>query len=162
MNLTVAAIISGFLIVLGTVGSIVPIVPGIPAALIGLIIYGFATHFVAVTVLGLMIFSALTLLTIVLDVFGPGLAAKGYKSSRTGAWGAILGGIFGIFILGPIGVLVGPFLGGFLGELLASGNHERSLKTAWAAFVGQMIGWAFKLSVGIAMFIYLMISIFKA
>jgi hypothetical protein len=155
------AIISGVLILIGTLGALIPVVPGIPLALAGLVLYALVTHFAHATILGVIVFSILTALTVVVDVFGPGLGAKGYKSSPAGIWGAVLGGVFGIFIFGPLGVLVGPFIGGFLGELMVAGDHEKALKIAWGAFVGQMIGWAFKLSVGLAMLIYLVIAIIK-
>lgn len=154
-------LISLIIIIIGTVGALIPLIPGIPIALLGLIIYALVTGFSHVSFLGIVVFSILTALTVVVDIFGPALGAKKYQSSPAGTWGAILGAVFGISILGPIGVLIGPFLGAFCGEWLSVGSEEQALKTAWGAFLGQMLGWAFKVSVGVAMILYLILSLFK-
>lgn len=153
------AIICGFVILLGTAGALLPILPGIPIALAAIWFYGFYTNFQTVSIFGAAIFSFLTLLTILLDVFAPALGAKGYKSSKWGVIGAILGGIFGIFIMGPIGALAGPLVGGFVGELLHAANAQQAMRAAMGAFIGMLIGSVFKLVVGISMFVYFVIAV---
>src|SRR3990167_9554982 len=103
-------ILSGFLIFIGMAGTILPFLPGPPVSLAGLILFGFVTNFEKVGVTAIAVFSALTLLTILFDIFGPALATKGYKSTGYGATGALLGAIFGVVFLGPIGAFLGPFL----------------------------------------------------
>jgi uncharacterized protein YqgC (DUF456 family) len=119
--------------------------------------FGFYTHFQSVSIWGAVIFSVLTLLTILLDVFAPALGARGYKSSKWGGTGAIVGGLLGIFIMGPIGAIVGPFVGGFIGEYMHAANAHHALRVAWGSFVGMIIGSLFKLIVGISMFIYFVV-----
>ncbi|OGE81000.1 MAG: hypothetical protein A3E98_03785 [Candidatus Doudnabacteria bacterium RIFCSPHIGHO2_12_FULL_48_11] len=156
------AIISGILILIGLAGTILPFLPGPPVALAGLIILGIATHFEKVGAVAISVFSALTLLTILFDIFGPALAAKGYKSTGYGVMGALLGAIFGVILLGPLGAFLGPFLGAFLGEILApKAELHTALRTAWAAFVGIIIGTLFKLAVTLSMAAYFVISLFK-
>lgn len=155
------AIICSVVILLGTVGAVLPILPGIPVALAALWFFGFFTHFQSVSVLGAVVFSVLTLLTILLDVFAPALGARGYKSSRWGVIGAIVGGIAGIFVLGPLGALVGPFVGGFVGEYMHATNTEHALRVAWGAFIGMMIGSFFKLAVGLTMFVYFLVAVIR-
>lgn len=152
-------IISGLLILAGIAGAIIPLLPGPPLALAGLIVYGLFTDFQNVSGIAIIIFTVLTILTIIVDVFAPALGAKGYKSTKYGTWGVLLGAIFGLFLFGPLGAFAGPFIGGFIGEYLAMPNTERALKTTWGVFVGVLIGASFKFMVSIAMAVYFVVSL---
>lgn len=155
MNLILWGIISGLLILLGIAGTVLPFLPGVPIALAGLVLYGYVTGWHGVSVTAIIVFSALTLLTFLLDVFAPALGARGYKSTTYGVVGAIFGAIIGVMTLGPIGAFVGPFVGALLGELLVSrSTADQALKSAWGAFVGFLVGTLFKLAVTLAMLAY--------
>ncbi len=158
MNNFLLISISGLLIVLGTVGSVLPFLPGLPVALAGLILFAWFSKAVSIWVL--VVFGILTLLTIVLDILAPAIAAKGRKASAMGITGALLGGIFGIF-LGPIGIILGPFLGAFIGEIMNRANAEHALKIAIASVFGLIIGSLFKLIVGVSMFIYFVVAVVR-
>jgi uncharacterized protein YqgC (DUF456 family) len=159
MDQTLLGFISGILIIAGTIGAVLPFMPGIPLALAGLWLYAILTHFEQVSLFGAIIFSLLTGATILVDVFAPVLGARGNRSSRFGTLGAMIGAVFGIFILGPIGAIAGPFIGAFIGEYLKSANTEQALKTAWGAFIGFLVGSVFKVIVGLSMFIYFLIAV---
>lgn len=156
------ATISGFLILLGLAGAALPFLPGPPLSLAGLVLYGFATDFEKVGVTAIIVFSSLTLLTILLDVFGPALTAKSYKSTGYGVAGALLGAVFGVLVLGPLGAFVGPFVGAFAGEMLAPKVRvETAFRAAWGAFVGLLVGTIFKFVVTLAMAGYFVFSLFR-
>lgn len=156
------ATISGFLILIGLAGTVLPFLPGPPVSLAGLVLYGFATDFEKVGVTAILVFSSLTLLTILFDVFGPALTAKGYKSTGYGVAGALLGAVFGVVVLGPLGAFVGPFLGAFIGEILApKAQIETAIRSAWGAFVGLLLGTIFKFIVTLAMAVYFAVSLFR-
>ena len=162
MSLVILTIISGIIIFLGLAGTLLPFLPGPQLSLLGLIIYGWFTGFEYVSVLWIVIFAILTLLTMLFDIFGPALGAKKQQASRQGVWGSVLGGLFGIFVLGPIGVLAGPFIGGFIWEFYASQNHGQALRAAWGAFVAMLIGTMFKFAVSLGMTGYFILAIIKS
>ncbi len=153
-------IISGLLLLTGLLGAILPLLPGPPLSLAGLVLYGLATHFTRISVTAVIIFSVLTALTLLLDILAPALGAKGYKASRGGTWGAILGAVFGLLVLGPAGIIFGPLLGAFLGEYLAVRNSEQALGAAWGAFLGFLLGTAVRLGVSVAMAGYFVYALF--
>lgn len=161
MNEALIAVISGLIILGGLVGTVLPLLPGVPFSLAGLILYAWFTNFQNVTVLGVIIFSILTAITILLDFFAPAMGAKSYKASKAGSIGSLLGAFFGIFFLGPIGIFLGPLIGGFLGEYLANPDKQHAMRAAWGAFVGMMIGTLFKLIVTISMFGYFLYIVIK-
>ncbi len=156
----IIAVISGLLIITGGIGSILPILPGVPLAYGGLLLYGWFTHFEKITPLALIIFGLLTIITFVIDFVAPAMGAKGYKASRYGIMGSMIGGFLGIFVMGPVGIILGPFIGGFIGELVSVNNFESASKTAWGSFVGLMIGSLFKLAVIAGMLIYFVYALF--
>ncbi len=159
MNNVFLVLITGLLIIIGTLGSVLPFLPGLPIALLGLGIFAWFSK--VVSIWGLVVFSILILFTIVVDVFAPAIAARGRKASRLGILGALVGGILGIFLLGPIGILLGPFLGAFIGEIMSAANTEHALRVAVASMFGLFIGSAFKLIVGLSMFIYFIVATFR-
>ncbi len=159
MSDTLWVLISGFLIVLGTIGSVLPFLPGLPVALAGLLLFALVTK--SISIWGLIVFSILTLVTIIIDVLAPAIAAKGKKSSKLGVAGALIGGVVGIFVLGPIGILLGPFVGAFIGELMNNASHQHALSVAIASLFGLVISSAFKLIVGVSMFIYFIVEVIR-
>lgn len=147
-------VVSGFLILAGTLGSVLPFLPGLPVAWAGLFIYSWTVNFPTNLILALAIFGFLIILTVVVDLVAPALAAKGHKASKLAVFGAILGAVVGIMTLGPIGILLGPFLGAFVGELVSARNSEQAFRVAIASLFGLVISSVFKLFIGSAIFIY--------
>jgi uncharacterized protein len=147
-------IVAFLLIMLGFIGSILPILPGPPLAFGGLWLFAWQTDYERITSTALVIFGALTLLTFVVDLLAPALGARGYKSSRYGVIGSFIGAFVGIFVLGPLGVIIGPLAGAFIGEMVYARNFENALMVAWGSFVGFLIGSFFKLVVVFSMLVY--------
>ncbi len=114
----------------------------------------------------LVILGLLVALNVLFDIFGPALATRGYKSSPQAAWGAVVGGVLGIFLLGPflgpVGIFLGPFIGAFIGEYLAVFDKEKALKAARAALVGIIAGTIFQTSVSIAILAYFLVAVFRS
>jgi len=56
----------------------------------------------------------------------------------------------------PFGIILGPFIGAFAGELLKDRkDSKKAFKSAWATFIGFMFGTGIKLiSVGVMIWIY--------
>lgn len=160
MNHILVSLVSAFLIILGGIGSVLPILPGPPLSYGGLLLYAWYTDFEKIPPTALVIFGVLTLLTFIVDLFAPALGAKGYKASRYGVLGSMIGAFAGIFVLGPLGIIIGPFIGGFIGEMIHAQNMENATKVAWGSFVGFVIGSLFKMAVIVSMFVYFVYALF--
>jgi uncharacterized protein YqgC (DUF456 family) len=154
------ALSSGFLIILGGLGAVLPIIPGPPLSFGGLWLYAWFTEYEKITPTVLIIFGILTALTFVTDIIAPALGARGYKASKYGVWGSMLGAFAGIFVLGPLGIIIGPFVGGFIGEMINARNLDNAVNVAWGSFIGFIIGSLFKLAVIIGMLVYFVYSLF--
>ena len=74
----------------------------------------------------------------------PAFGAKKFNCSKWGVFGCIVGTLIGIFFA-PWGILVGPFTGAVVGELIAGKKFSSSLKGGFGALLGFIFGVALKL-----------------
>ena len=118
-----------FFIILGIIGAFLPIVPGPPAGWLGLLLLQLTNdiptdwNFLWIT---LAIAIAVTLLDFVIPILG----AKSLGGSKKGIWGATIGLFVGLFF-GPLGLLFGPFIGAFSGELMREGRTVMFKSVGW-------------------------------
>ena len=154
--------LSGFFILLGIAGSFLPVIPGPLTAWLGL----FILNYVSITSLSvqfLIISFSIALFIFLLDLFIPVLWARRFGGGKGSTFGASIGLIIGILFLGPFGILIGPFLGAFFGELIANQNNKKgALKAAFGSLIGFLSGVFLKFIVGLAFGFYFLKSLWKA
>ncbi len=137
-------IVLGIILVLvGIAGSLLPLLPGPPIAYAGVLIQQFRdpTPF---TTKFLWIWAGIVVISLVLDYLIPIWGTKKYGGSKYGVWGCTLGFLLA-FWMGPWGVVLGPFIGAFAGEMMAGKNSQQSLKAAWGSFIGFLFGSLLKI-----------------
>jgi len=71
----------------------------------------------------------------ILDYVVPIWGTKRFGGSKYGTRGATIGLIIGIF-LGPAGIIIGPFAGAFVGELLFKDDMKYALKAGFGSLLG--------------------------
>src|SRR5215831_392881 len=123
----------------GFVGSILPALPGTPvilAAAIGHRLY-FGQHSINNTVLIVLI--VMTFISVVFDYVATAYGAKRFGATWRGAVGAALGGIVGIFFAFP-GVIIGPFLGAMICELMGGYKADKAARAGLGAMLGLFVG----------------------
>lgn len=128
------------LVLIGLVGSIIPGLPGSPLYLVALLL---ARYFAdaSVTTSELWVYIALVAFTFVADFFVPILTTKWFGGTKAGMWGSIIGLIGGFFIPIPtfgLGVIIYPFVGAVLGEMMV---HDKEFGAALKSGVGNLIGF---------------------
>jgi uncharacterized protein YqgC (DUF456 family) len=144
--------ITSFLIMLvGLVGTLIPMIPGIPLIYGAFILYGLLDGWTEYSTSFMVFWGVVTTFMIFLDYYAGAIGAKRFGASAPGIWGSIIGGILGIIFLGFIGILVGPFVGAVVGELLSGKSHHTALRSGWGTFIGFLAGSLFKLIVGCTM-----------
>ena len=147
------------LIIVGLVGSLIPVLPGTPLIFVGALIYGFVTDFVEINLTVLISLGVVALVSQTLGYLASSLGAKKFGSSRWGILGATLGSIFGIFIGGPIGLAIFPFLLAFLLELLAAGKSaKKSLRIAFGSLLGVLGGIVMQFVFGLVMVVTIVVA----
>jgi len=93
----------------------------------------------------------LGLLAMTLDNLAAAYGAGRYGAGRAGIWGAVLGALIGALTMGPLGVLIGPFLGALAAELIAGKSGREALKAAWGSLLGVLGGMVLKFAIHLAM-----------
>ncbi len=138
------AILGAVCLLVGTVGCVLPILPGVILAWCGLF-SAYFSHYCTISTLLLVITGVATAGISVLDNLIPVYLTRRTGGSKAGAWGATIGLIAGVF-MGPWGIILGPFLGALAGELIHDHkNLGRALKSAGGAFLGFLLGTGLKL-----------------
>ena len=160
MLTVVLAIICAILMLVGLLGVILPLLPGIPLAWLGLFIYAIGTGFDRVSLTNVIIFLILTLLALALDFILPMLGAKKYKASRLGVFGAFAGFTVGIFVLGIWGVILGPAVGALIGELLSRKKPQQALRASLGTLLGFITGTLLKIVIILTMAGFFTASLF--
>ena len=148
--------LSGFFILLGIVGSFLPIIPGPLTSWMGILILSI-TQSVFIDKISLVVSFIIAVGIFVLDYFVPVLGAKKFGGGRGSIIGSSIGLICGILFIGPFGIFLGPFFGAFIGELVVnSGNKKGALKAAIGSLIGFLSGVFLKFLISIAFaFFYL-------
>ncbi|MCL2808970.1 MAG: DUF456 domain-containing protein [Treponema sp.] len=141
----ILVILAFLLLIVGILGSVLPILPGPPLSFIGLLLinwsgYGSFSHVFLWVAAGIVI--AVT----VMDYVLPAIMARKFGGSRAASIGSIIGLIIGIFIFPPWGMLAGPFLGALFGELIHNKKDgAKAFKVALGAFFAFIVGSGAKL-----------------
>ncbi|QGT99420.1 Hypothetical protein SYNTR_0827 [Candidatus Syntrophocurvum alkaliphilum] len=142
-----------FIMIIGFLGTFLPIIPGIPIIFCAAAFYGWYEGFYNITWDYLTLLLVLTIISFILEHLTTLYGAKYFGSSKYGLLGAIIGAIIGIFILPPLGIFIGPFLGAFLGEFLYLNDINRALKSSIGALIGLFSGILIKIIIAVWMII---------
>jgi hypothetical protein len=128
-------ILAAFFVILGIIGSFLPVLPGPLTSWIGLLIFHL-TEVVPMnwTFLGLTLFVAITIW--ILDYIIPAIGTKRFGGSKAGMIGTSIGLIIGLLAPIPGGIIIGPFVGALIGELLNKSEFDKALKAAFGSFLG--------------------------
>ncbi len=129
------------LLLIGLLGCFIPILPGIPLVYLALIVQQFfdpAVHYPW----SLLVFLGLcTLIISLAQYIIPLWGVKYFGASNQAVSGALIGLVLGIFtsFLGPFGIIVLPFVGATLAEMmLAQKPFGQALKAGFGAVVGLL------------------------
>ncbi len=74
--------------------------------------------------------------------------------------GAILGGVLGLFVLQPVGILIGPIAGAVAGELIGGKRGGEAFKAGLGALLGTLGGVVLKFAAAVTMVGLVLISLF--
>lgn len=142
----IVLIIFAFLcILIGLVGSVLPALPGPPLSYVGMLLLHF-TDTVQFSVTQLVVWAVLVVIVQILDFVIPSIGTKKFGGSSYGVWGCNIGVIIGLFA-GPLGIVLGPFLGAVIGEYIKTNNMDVSLRAGFGAFLGFVSGTVIKIAI---------------
>ncbi|MDT0645837.1 DUF456 domain-containing protein [Zunongwangia sp. F260] len=149
--------IAAFLIILGIIGSILPVLPGVPISWLGLLVFHLAPSVpINYWFLGISLIVAVVIYA--LDLIVPALGTKRFGGSKAGMIGTTIGLIAGLIAPIPFGILIGPFVGAFIGELINKSDSKTALRAAFGSFIGFLASTFMEFMVA---FIFLILFLLK-
>ncbi|AMC33174.1 DUF456 domain-containing protein [Janthinobacterium sp. B9-8] len=144
-------VLAWVLMISGLLGTLLPFLPSTPFIFGGMLLAAYLDQFVRVGYGWLTVLGLLLILSMALDYIAGALGAKKAGASPAAVWGALIGGILGIFA-GLAGLLLGPFIGAAVGEFWAKKDVMQAGKVGIATFIGMLVGAVAKIAIGLSMF----------
>ena len=138
------------LVVVGVVGTVLPVLPGPILVFAGIALAAWIDGFTRIPWWLLLIVGAMTALAWVIDYVAAAFGAKRAGASKLAIVGAAIGTIAGI-LTGLWGLLFMPLVGAALGEYFAQRDAHRAGKVGLATWIGLLIGTVAKLAIVLAM-----------
>ncbi|WP_411029926.1 DUF456 domain-containing protein [Spongiimicrobium sp. 3-5] len=153
-------IIGLLLMIIGILGSFLPVLPGPPISWVGLLLL-YLTKAIPDDWFVLGITLAVALIVVALDYIIPAMGTKKFGGSKAGMFGTTIGLVVALIfpILGILGIIVWPFIGALVGELINKADNKTALKAAFGSFIGFLTGTFLKFVVTV---VYLGLFISKA
>ncbi len=137
-------IILGILcLITGLAGCILPMLPGPPVAYAALILLHLTDRVSLSTselLIGLLLVIAIQLLDYFIPMWGTKYTGGGGKWANRGS---LIGTIVGMFFL-PWGIIIGPFVGAFMGATKDGMDNTQALKAGFGSLIGFLVGTAAK------------------
>jgi len=148
----------GSLLLLGIIGCIIPVIPGLPISYVGLLVFNFFSSY-SINDNVLLFMALLVIAVTIFDLWVQFYFVQKFGGAKKAVNGSIIGLILGVLFLPPFGLIIGPFLGAFLGAISEDNSDTyKAIKIALGALVGFFVGVMFKLSVSV----YIIYIIFQA
>ena len=144
------------------VATFVPVIPATLIIWLAALLHAVLTGFQPLTWGYLIALGVLAGFAFVIDNIAAAWGARKFGGSSAAAWGALIGGLVGLF-LGPIGFLAGPIVGAILAEMLISKKaFPDALRSGAGTLLGLLGGIGAKLVIHFFMGALVLIRIFTA
>lgn len=151
MDASTLLYVSGAIMVLaGLLGVVLPALPGVPLMYAGMVLVAWGDDFQHVGFWTLLALAGLMGLAVLADLVASVMGAQRVGASRMALVGATLGTLIGFFF-GLPGIVLGPFIGAFLGELLHSRRGGLATRVGVATWIGLVLGAVAKLCIAFVM-----------
>lgn len=154
-------IVTGSLVLLGLIGTVVPFLPG------HLLI--FAAAFVPFFLLedhgnvewwGIVVLGIGLIVALVLEYLSGAMGSRWFGGTKWGSFGAFAGGIAGLFFM-PFGLVLGPLIGAAGCEwLLAEKTVKPAAVSGVGSVIGTMAGLVLKIVVALLMVVFFVADLF--
>lgn len=142
--------LAAVMMLVGLVGTILPALPGVPLIFAGMLLAAWADGFMHIGVWTLVLLGFLCVVAVAIDFIASLMGAKRVGASGWALFGAAVGTLAGFF-LGIPGLILGPFVGALVGELVAGGTMRRAAEVGFGTWLGLLFGTLAKIALSFAM-----------
>lgn len=158
MTEAIAFSAAGILFLAGLFGTILPVLPDPALIWAGMLVYGLIAGFENLGP-GFMAIQALLVLCLFgLDYLFSALGTRYFGGSKAALAGASVGLLAGIFFF-PIGLVIGPFLGAALAELMVRRKTAQAIRSGFGASIGFWVALPVKLGIEVIMITWFILRV---
>lgn len=143
----VGLILALLFFIAGVAGTVLPALPGAPLIWAGMLIYGFFVKFNNLPWTFYLGQGLATAFIFLIDYLANIWGVRRYGGSGAAVAGSLIGGLLGVFLFGPLGLIFGPFVGAVAGELYRKSTPEKAFRAGFGTILGFLGGTALKLAV---------------
>jgi uncharacterized protein YqgC (DUF456 family) len=162
MEIAIWSII-GLLFLLNLIGVIVPVIPDALLVWVAFLLYQF---FIATVPLSWTFWVPMTVLTLFLigaDMLSNMYFVKKYGGDKWSMAAAVVGILLGMFVLGaflgPLSIVVGPFLAVFLVEMVRNNGTEKAFRIALGTVLGFLSSTVAKIVIQLIMIVWFLVVV---
>ena len=147
------------LILVSLIGIIVPMVPDIFLLWLAFLLSYFTGAFAELSIYFWLVLIVITVLNLFSDLAGNIFLGKRFNISRAGKIGYFLGFIIGLIFLGPLGVIIGPFIIVFIITLIQKKDIKKAINSIKALLLIMVSSMFFRLFLQLIMIFWFFWSI---
>lgn len=144
----------------GIAGTVLPGLPGAPLIWAGMLVYGLFTKFNDLSTAFFVGQALAVALIFVIDYAAGAWGVRRYGGSRYAVIGSLAGILLGILLMGPAGIVFGPFVGAVVGELINKKTLDQAIRSGVGTLLGLAGGLVLKVGVEVGMIIWFFVAIF--
>ena len=135
----------------GLVGTALPLVPGLPIVWLAALVYGLVEGFGTTGTVAFGVISVLAVAGIIGGVVLPHRHVAARGAARSSVMAGAVGAIVGFFVIPVIGLIIGGIVGIYAMELRRTGDSAAAWATTKTLLVGFGLGVLLELSAGVLM-----------
>lgn len=144
---------------IGIIGSVVPVVPGPILSFAGLVLYYFFQKNQIVSGWAILLFAFGMAILTVCEYALPILGARISGASKKGQWGAIVGAVIGLIAFPPLGIFIGAVLGAVIGETQDGKKIAEAIKAAIGVVLGGVVSTFLQIIFSLSVLVYFLIKV---
>lgn len=152
-------LVAVILMILGVVGSILPVVPGPILSFAGLVVYYIFQENEVLSLGPVLLFALGMVFLIAADYALPILGVKFLGASKSGQWGAVIGALLGIVFFPPLGIFVGALAGAVIGEMIRGKKFSEAMRVALGVITGSVAAIILQVIFSLSVLIYFLFKI---
>ncbi|MDD2553499.1 MAG: DUF456 family protein [Desulfotomaculaceae bacterium] len=152
-------IVAVLFFIVGIAGTVLPVLPGAPLIWLGMLLYGLIVDFNNLPWTFFLGQGLAVALIFFVDYIAGVWGVSRYGGSKEAVWGSVIGALLGLFLMGPFGLIFGPFLGAVAGELYVNNTLEKAFRVGVGTLVGLLGGFVIKLAIEIVMIVWFFMAV---
>lgn len=137
-------ILAVVLIIVGSIGTFLPVLPGVPMVFLGMLMLAWQGNFQTVSLMLISLLGVIALLAFLVDFVLAFYTTKKAGASKYALWGLAIGSLLGL-VLGGLGLFVGAIIGALIGEYAFNQNINQATIAGLSAGVSFVIAFVIKL-----------------